>query len=64
MKVHKKKFNKEMQNNFNNRFGKMTLIGERYSYPMITIYAKKSPHQLNGAGISLGGQRPFFTSSC
>jgi len=41
MKVHKKKFNKEMQNNFNNRFGKMTLIGERYSYPMITIYAKK-----------------------
>ena len=36
-----KKFNEEMQNNFNNFFGKMKLIGKRYSYPMITTYSKK-----------------------
>ena len=41
MKMNNKKFNKEMQNNFNNFFGKMKLIGKRYSYPMITVYSKK-----------------------
>jgi len=41
MKMNNKKFNKEIQNNFNNFFGKMKLIGKRYSYPMITVYSKK-----------------------
>ena len=41
MKINKKKFDREMQNNFNNFFGKMELIGKRHSYPMITVYAKK-----------------------
>ena len=41
MKMDKKKFNKEMQNNFNNLFGKMKLVGKRYSYPMITTYTKQ-----------------------
>ena len=41
MKMDKKKFNKEMENSFNNFFGKMKLIGKRYSYPMITTYTKK-----------------------
>ena len=39
--ISKNKFNKEIQNNFNNFFGKMKLIGKRYSYPMITTYSKK-----------------------
>ena len=41
MKISDKNFNKEMQNNFNNFFGKMKIIGKRYSYPMITTYSKK-----------------------
>ncbi len=41
MKMKKKEFNKEMENNFNNFFGKMRLVGKRYTYPMITTYAKK-----------------------
>ena len=41
MKMSKKKFNKVMENNFNNFFGKMKLLGKRYSYPMITTYTKK-----------------------
>ena len=41
MKINQKKFNEEMQNNFNNSFGKMKLKGKRYSYPMITTYSKK-----------------------
>jgi len=41
MKMNNKKFNREMQSNFNNFFGKMKLIGKRYSYPMITVYSKK-----------------------
>ena len=36
-----KQFNKEMQNNFKNFFGKMELVGKRYSYPMITAYSKR-----------------------
>ena len=41
MKMKDNKFNKEIQDNFNNFFGKMRLIGKRYSYPMITVYSKK-----------------------
>ena len=41
MKMDKKKFSQEMENSFNSFFGKMKLIGKRYSYPMITTYAKK-----------------------
>ena len=41
MKMDKNKFDKEMENNFNSFFGKMKLIGKRYSYPMITTYSKK-----------------------
>jgi len=41
MKMDKNKFNKEMERSFNNFFGKMKLSGKRYSYPMITTYAKK-----------------------
>ena len=41
MKMNKKKFNKEMQKNFGNFFGKMELVGKRFSYPMITTYPKK-----------------------
>ena len=41
MKINDKKFNEEMQNNFDNFFGKMKIIGKRYSYPMITTYSKK-----------------------
>ena len=41
MKINQKKFNEEIQNNFNNFFGRMELKGKRYSYPMITTYSKK-----------------------
>jgi 2-polyprenyl-6-methoxyphenol hydroxylase-like FAD-dependent oxidoreductase len=41
MKMNAKEFNKEMQKNFSNSFGKMKLVGKRYMYPMITTYAKK-----------------------
>ena len=40
-RISEKEFNKEIQKNFNNFFGKMKLIGKRYSYPMITTYSKK-----------------------
>ena len=36
-----KNFNSKMENSFNNFFGKMKLVGKRYSYPMITTYTKK-----------------------
>ena len=41
MKMSKKKFNMVMESNFNNFFGKMKLMGKRYTYPMITTYTKK-----------------------
>ena len=41
MKMDKKNFNKEMENSFNNFFGKMKLLGKRYFYPMVTTYTKK-----------------------
>ena len=41
MKMDEKRFNNEMENSFNNFFGKMKLLGKRYSYPMITTYTKQ-----------------------
>ena len=41
MKMDNKKFNNKMENSFNNFYGKMRLVGKRYSYPMITTYTKK-----------------------
>ena len=41
IKMNTKQFNKEIQNNFKNFFGKMELVGKRYSYPMITAYSKR-----------------------
>jgi len=41
MKMKKKEFNKEMENSFNNFFGKMKLVGKRYSYPLVTTYTKQ-----------------------
>ena len=59
MKINDKKFNKEMQSNFNNFFGKMKLIGKRYSYPMITIYSKKFvTHRFALIGDAAVGMHP------
>ena len=41
MSMNKKQFNKRMEKSFNNFFGKMKLIGKRYTYPMVTTYTKK-----------------------
>ena len=41
MKMKKKDFNKEMENSFKGSFGKMKLVGKRYSYPMVTTFTKK-----------------------
>ena len=41
MTMNKKNFNKEMEKKFDNLFGKMKLIGKRYTYPMITTYTKQ-----------------------
>ncbi len=41
MSMNRRKFNNEMQNNFNNFFGKMRLVGKRYTYPMVTTYTKQ-----------------------
>jgi ubiquinone biosynthesis UbiH/UbiF/VisC/COQ6 family hydroxylase len=41
MKMNKKDFNREMESSFNNFLGKMSLVGKRYSYPMVTTYTKK-----------------------
>ncbi len=59
MKMSDKKFNQEMQNNFNNFFGKMKLIGKRYSYPMITTYTKKFvSHRFAVIGDAAVGMHP------
>ena len=59
MKINNKKFDKEMQSNFNNFFGKMKLIGKRYSYPMITIYSKKFvAHRFALIGDAAVGMHP------
>ena len=59
MKMNKKKFNKEMENSFNNFFGKMKLMGKRYSYPMITTYTKKFvSHRFALIGDAAVGMHP------
>ena len=59
MKINDKKFNKEMQNNFNNFFGKMKIIGKRYSYPMIATYSKKFvAHRFALLGDAAVGMHP------
>jgi ubiquinone biosynthesis UbiH/UbiF/VisC/COQ6 family hydroxylase len=59
MKINDKKFNIEIQNNFNNFFGKMKLIGKRYSYPMITTYSKKFiAHRFALIGDAAVGMHP------
>ena len=59
MKMSKKNFNQEMESNFNNSFGKMKLVGKRYSYPMITTYAKKfTSHRFAVIGDAAVGMHP------
>jgi len=59
MKMDKKKFNKEMENSFNNFFGKMKLLGKRYSYPMVTAYTKKFiSHRFAVIGDAAVGMHP------
>lgn len=59
MKMNKKNFNKEMENSFNNFFGKMKLLGKRYSYPMVTTYTKKFiSHRFAVIGDAAVGMHP------
>ena len=59
MRMDKKKFNKEMESSFNNYFGKMKLLGKRYSYPMVTTYAKKfASHRFALIGDAAVGMHP------
>lgn len=59
MKMDKKKFNKEMESSFNNFFGKMKLLGKRYSYPMVTTYTKKFiSHRFAVIGDAAVGMHP------
>ena len=59
MKMNKKKFNKEIENSFNNFFGKMKLLGKRYSYPMVTTYTKKfTSHRFAVIGDAAVGMHP------
>ena len=59
MKMDKKNFNKEMENSFNNFFGKMKLLGKRYSYPMVTTSAKKFvSHRFAVIGDAAVGMHP------
>jgi ubiquinone biosynthesis UbiH/UbiF/VisC/COQ6 family hydroxylase len=59
MRMSKKKFNNEMENSFNNFFGKMKLLGKRYYYPMITTYTKKFiSHRFALLGDAAVGMHP------
>jgi len=59
MQMSKKEFNKEIENNFSGLFGKMKLVGKRYSYPMITTYAKKfTSHRFAVIGDAAVGMHP------
>ena len=59
MRMDKKKFNKEMESRFNNFFGKMKLLGKRYSYPMVTSYAKRFiSHRFAVIGDAAVGMHP------
>ena len=60
MRMDKKKFNKEMESRFNNFFGKMKLLGKRYSYPMVTTYTKKFiSHRFAVIGDAAVGMHPI-----
>jgi len=59
MEMDNKNFNKEIQNSFGNFFGKMKLLGKRYSYPMITTYTKKFvSHRFALIGDAAVGMHP------
>jgi ubiquinone biosynthesis UbiH/UbiF/VisC/COQ6 family hydroxylase len=59
MAMDKNKFNKKMENSFNNFFGKMKLVGKRYSYPMVTTYTKKFvSHRFALIGDAAVGMHP------
>ncbi len=59
MEMDYKNFNKEIQNSFGNFFGKMKLLGKRYSYPMITTYTKKFvSHRFALIGDAAVGMHP------
>ena len=48
-----------MENSFNNFFGKMKLLGKRYSYPMVTTYTKKFiSHRFAVIGDAAVGMHP------
>jgi len=49
----------EMENSFDGFFGKMKLLGKRYSYPMITTYTKKFvSHRFALIGDTAVGMHP------
>ncbi len=59
MKMNDRKFNSEMESNFNNFLGKMKVVGKRYSYPMVTTYAKKFvSHRFALIGDAAVGMHP------
>ena len=59
MSMNKKEFNKQMENSFNNYFGKMRLLGKRYSYPLVTTYTKKFiSHRFAVIGDAAVGMHP------
>ncbi len=41
MNMSKEEFNIDIQERFENRLGKMNLIGKKYAYPLMGVYAKK-----------------------
>ena len=41
LKMENKEINKKIENDLNGKFGKMSLIGKKYTYPMITIYSNE-----------------------
>ena len=48
-----------MEKSFNNFFGKMKLLGKRYSYPMVTTYTKKFiSHRFAVIGDAAVGMHP------
>ena len=59
MSINKKKFNQQMESSFNNYFGKMRLLGKRYSYPLVTTYTKKFiSHRFAVIGDAAVGMHP------
>ena len=37
----KKKINQKIENDLKRKFGKMSLIGKKYTYPMLTVYSNE-----------------------